>query len=473
MLTGTPYLVFLSVPPPDGLAESGPNLTLSSYNEHNEGIENMTPKNDLRIGLISFYFCLPGVKMLSAYLREQGFTTSIIYVNLERSYDSTYHFSQELKQNLVECCRTFDVIGLSVFTCNFFMAAELTTYLKQAGQPLIVWGGIHPTIAPESCLEYADAVCLGEGEEAFANFLTRFQHGQNYVTTPGFWIRHKGEIVKNVLEPPPADISSFPVPDISYKGHYIRDEQKIVPLDLNRLQKEFSMATMQDQSGHTYTMYQTVFSRGCPHVCTFCCNNKLNSMFGKRRKIIRIRGLDSIFTEIKFVRGLIPNVGFIGIPDDNFLGQSIEFLKTFAARWQEEVKLPFKIDGSVPFISPDRLEPLLEAGLTRIQIGIQTGSDRTNKEVYRRPIKAEHVLQAANILNRYKDRLIPAYDFIFDNPYENFEDRLQTAQLLQKTPRPYALSVFSLTFYPGTELYQHAQQDKYISDPEKQIFQVL
>jgi anaerobic magnesium-protoporphyrin IX monomethyl ester cyclase len=425
----------------------------------------------MHVGLICFDFSLPGIKMLSAYLKQQGFTSSIVYLKPGKMYDSDYRFSPALKENLAETCRKFDVVGVSVFTHNAVVAADLTMFLKERGQPLIVWGGIHATIAPEDCLQYADGVCIGEGEETFTDMLSRIKEGLDHTQTEGFWFKNEsGEILRNPLRNPPEDLDALPLPDVSYEKHYIQKEEELVALDRAGLTEEFSQYRLTGRHGKSVMRYLTVFSRGCPYSCTFCCNNTLNAMFGKHRRVVRTRSVQKMVEEILLVRQLLPDIGFITIQDDNFLAQSREFIREFARRWPEEVGLPFKISGSVVFMTPERLTPLVDAGLMHIEVGVQTGSDRVNKEVYCRPVKAANVLKAAQTLNVYKDRLLPAYDFIFDNPYETFNDRLQTARLIQALPKPYALSTFSLVYFPGTTLYQRALDDQIITDFEKQVF---
>jgi len=41
-----------------------------------------------------------------------------------------------------------------------------------------VWGGPHPTAKPEECLQYADLVCLGEGEESLVDLAESIAAGQ-------------------------------------------------------------------------------------------------------------------------------------------------------------------------------------------------------------------------------------------------------------------------------------------------------
>ena len=168
---------------------------------------------------------------------------------------------------------------------------------------------------------------------------------------------------------------------------------------------------------------------------------------------------------------MIPEIGFISIDDDNFLAQPVDRLEEFASRWSKKIDLPFKVSGSLHFITHNRIRPLVESGLRQIQMGIQSGSDTINRNIYRRKIESGKVLETAYMLNTYKDRLLPVYDFIFDNPYESSRDRLETAKLIQKLPKPYAFQSFSLKFFPGTELYDRALKDRLIKDEIPQLYE--
>ena len=63
-------------------------------------------------------------------------------------------------------------------------------------------------------------------------------------------------------------------------------------------------------------------------------------------------------------------------------------------------------------------------------------------------------------ITQYKERMYPpAYQIIFQNPYETESDLLETIQLLISLPPYYRLEVFHLTFFPGSELANRAKAD--------------
>jgi hypothetical protein len=58
------------------------------------------------------------------------------------------------------------------------------------------------------------------------------------------------------------------------------------------------------------------------------------------------------------------------------------------------------------------------------------------------------------------------YDLIVDNPYETDADSDSTAQLLMKLPQPYLAAIYSLCYFPKTDLTEQALKDRLISEDE-------
>ena len=59
-----------------------------------------------------------------------------------------------------------DVVGFSVLSPYVPVVHKLSSIVKECDSNCVVLvGGIHPTISPDDCLDFADYVCSGEGEE--------------------------------------------------------------------------------------------------------------------------------------------------------------------------------------------------------------------------------------------------------------------------------------------------------------------
>jgi radical SAM superfamily enzyme YgiQ (UPF0313 family) len=109
----------------------------------------------------------------------------------------------------------------------------------------------------------------------------------------------------------------------------------------------------------------------------------------------------------------------------------------------------------------DKMKILKDCGLISVQIGIQTGSEHINRQIYNRQISNEAVLEVAKSLHELG--LAVKYDCIFNNPYETQEDIKQTIRMFLKFPKPFFVQGYNLIFYPGTQITERALSDGKIS----------
>lgn len=126
----------------------------------------------------SHYVTNYGLRCLSSYLNEQGVDAEMLFLKPDESKAGFYSDSvySDFKQAVSDC----DAVGFSVFTNFFDQAARLSAFVKEAfpDKPLF-WGGIHATVSPESSIEHADAVCIGEGEETVLDLAKRIEKGSS------------------------------------------------------------------------------------------------------------------------------------------------------------------------------------------------------------------------------------------------------------------------------------------------------
>ncbi|MDY7037117.1 MAG: radical SAM protein, partial [Thermodesulfobacteriota bacterium] len=110
------------------------------------------------------------------------------------------------------------------------------------------------------------------------------------------------------------------------------------------------------------------------------------------------------------------------------------------------------------------LKMLKDAGLERIEVGIQSGSQRIRKEIFERPVSDKTLIKVANRINQFN--IVPFYDLIVDNPFEADEDKRQSLDFILKLPRPFHLRMFPLTYFPNTKLTKLALSSKLISQDQ-------
>ena len=325
-------------------------------------------------------------------------------------------------------------------------AVILTQKLKSCRpETPVLWGGIHPTIAPETCFDYADFVCVGEGERFIIDFANEMaaRHGQRPGAVRNLACRIDGRTVQNSLYPLISDLSSLPVGEHIPRSSYVLHKKTIFPLDVKAFRK---------YARYAGTTYSIMSSRGCPFSCTYCCNNALAKIYGSRK--IRFRNDASVMAELKAAITLHQFIDCINFQDDCFLSRSEADMEQFCRMYRQEVKIPFVARSIPTFMTDRKLAAMKSAGLAWISLGLQSGSDTVCSEVYNRKSGKQDFLKAARMIKKYD--LAAFYDVILDNPFENDNDRLATIRTLMETPKPFYTQYFSLSLYPGTELRERA-----------------
>lgn len=418
-----------------------------------------------------------GVRMLSAYMREKGHTTTVIFLAgsiglLKEGGDFTYHYPDHVMQQVVDLCRGAGVVGVSFMTNYFDRAIQLTQAVKQAlPQIPVIWGGVHPSCKPAEGLDFADLVCVGEGEETLLDLVTRLEAGGDLTNIPGTWSRRDGQNVENPLRALIHDLDALPLFDFSNEGHYFYNmaQDAITPLTDELFKAALPMLPY---FGSTLKRaFRTMTDRGCPHRCTYCNISNIKAMYDDQRTpFFRRRGVENVIHELEGVIRRFPFVEAFQFFDDTFFARPYQELLEFSAAYKEKIGLPFYVQASPTTLSEKKLIPLLDAGLIYVEMGVQTGSARI-KEMYRRKESNERIVEGTELLHRFRDRMLPPdYHVIIDNPWETPDDTLDTVKLLYQIPKPYGLCISSLVFYPQTELYERALREGLIQDETAEIY---
>jgi len=406
-----------------------------------------------------------GPRILSSLLKQNGFSTQLLFLPTlddlrRRSTQTIYQYSDRILDKLTYLCEDSDLIGISLMTHHYSIAVDLTRRIKHRLSAPIIWGGIHPTVCPEQCLETADLVCVGEAETSLVELAHHFQIGEDISGVPGIWFKENGRIVKNGPGPLARDLDNLPFPDYSFKDHHLLIKDELQPMTMENFRQHLiNFFPSLNRDRRENPAYQVLSARGCPFTCSFCGETPLlEETYG--RHYFRKRSINNLMQELAWAKETFPFIGEICFCDDTFASRSFTDIQEFARQYKEKIGLPFYILVSPANVEKMKFDLLVDAGLTNVGMGIQSGSKRIIELYNRQRVgNMEHSLKAAQILNSYKDRLLPYYDFIVENPYETREDVLDTVRLLIKLPHPYQIRVYALSFFPGTELYKKASAD--------------
>jgi anaerobic magnesium-protoporphyrin IX monomethyl ester cyclase len=389
-----------------------------------------------------------GTRFLSSVLREAGFDTTVIFAQgiagREVAAGEAQVFPDHLHDEIAKLAEGSLFVGISLLTPNYHKARELTEHVKKRINIPVIWGGVHVTVKPEECLQFADLICIGEGEQVIVELAGRLRNNAPYTHIPGLML--PGQPLNDAMTP--VDIIHLPKPDYSFDGsHYL-----VNPWNFS----VFTLDTYTQILGPDYFFAPT---RGCPYQCTYCINNKFKELY-KTGARFRSRDLQSMLNELIWMKQNIPVVHRVIIDDDCFMALKADDLRAFATEYKRQIGLPYVIRGAHPQnITEEKLNVLCVAGLTKLRVGIQTGSDQM-RGLYKRSWETNaKIVAMANLVHTFiRKGLLNfiMYDIIVDTPWETEDDRQKTLDLILSLKPPFGLYCFSMTFYPGIELYDRA-----------------
>jgi len=408
-----------------------------------------------------------GLRSLSQYLMQAGHSVEMIFLN-QSSILYNYEYSKNFYEDLYKIVKDSDLIGISLVSNYLGHAISITQKLKDRFNIPVIWGGIHATATPRKSLDFTDLVCVGEGEACMLSLLETMKNGKDYQDVPNLWYKNDGKIICNETAPVDPNIDDYSIPLYDNSREFIRQADNIVPMDDNIRKQITGVPTnyYSIQEKTTYP-YLTLTSRGCPNSCTYCCNNLFKKIYKGKGTLLRHRSNKSIIDELKTIILQMPFINIIEFFDDDFIYKDEKTISEFTSLYKRDIGLPFRCNFRPESVTYNKLSLLYNAGLISIEMGLQSASPRINK-LFKRHFDESTFLDAVYIINKF-DKIIPHYDIITDNPFENYDDIQQTLRFISRIPQPYIITVFSLTFFPGTQIYEEAQKNKMINNEIKEI----
>lgn len=395
-----------------------------------------------------------GLRTLSACLKKEGHAVQILF--LRKEFWKRYTLSE--MHEMTELSKDSGMIGLCVLTNWFENAVQITERLKRTVQAPVVWGGVHPTLRPEECLDHADIVCVGEAESLIVELARRIEKGQSFRDIHNLCFKDRGKITRNPLQPLCGDLDSIPFPDYDFKDHFILSGGKIRRADLKMMEKCLGGA------------YMLMTTRGCPLHCTYCLNNALQDM-DKSYMFIRKRSSGHVIRELIAAKIKLPFIRRVMCRDDAFFCCTEKEIQEFCEGYKKHIGMPLSVTGLHPAeCDRAKLSMLVDAGLNGLRMGLQSCSERT-LAFYERKVPVEKMIEAVTMIDEFREKIVNIqYDILLDNPWETDDALIETLKVLVKFKAPYDLALFSLTFYPGTELYKRAKWEGLIKDDRRDVY---
>jgi radical SAM superfamily enzyme YgiQ (UPF0313 family) len=279
----------------------------------------------------------------------------------------------------------------------------------------VVVGG--QNVGPEHSLFTAcpdiDDLIMGEGEEAFGQYVGSLMKGQHNINTiPGIWDNQQKHWHENHL-----------TPEFNFKPR-----ADILP------PKKYSIA------GKPAIMLST--SRGCPMGCRFC---SVSRTFGSP---LRLKPVQMIMEEMQnaFDRG----IRAFDIEDDNFTFKRehcVDLLTHISQRFKDKITL-YAMNGlSAEHLDNEIIDLLAKCGMKLINLSIASSSEEQLKILHRNT-SIEHFKKISIYANK-RDMKIMGH-FIAGLPEQSLDEVLDTMKVL--TELPLVLGISPFYYIPGMDM---------------------
>jgi radical SAM superfamily enzyme YgiQ (UPF0313 family) len=382
-----------------------------------------------------------GMRSISSTLREAGHPTTMIFAGRPEA-----PVDEPMIRGIASLVGDSGIIGISSMSVGSRRAKALIAGLRPLGKP-IVWGGMYPTLYPQDCVAHADLVCRGEGEGFMLELVERLEAGRGFADILNGAYLSDGRLVLNDLRPLIPDLDALPFPSFDFEDEYcVTASGSLVP-----------NGAMRDEGSVLFSG-----SRGCDNSCTYCSNSQLKAIYRGHGTYVRKMSISAFIAAAREYRRLFPAARDLYFTDEDFFARSVEDMRALAEAYPSEVGVPFEVMASPRQITDEKVALAAKAGMWRVDVGLESGSERTRTEVFNRYVDDETQLEAARVINRH-ERIVAYYFLILGNPYEEREDLIDGVRLLRKMPRPFFLRAYNLVFLPGTALFRRACADGVIA----------
>lgn len=368
----------------------------------------------------SLHFEYLGVMYISSLLKHHGHRVEMF---IPRGGKGMGHFLKELS--------TFkpDLVGFPCTTGTHQWALKCAETIKHTLSTTTVLGGPHPTYFPEIINEPAvDIICRGEGEYPLLELADKIGRNEDMTGTLSCWFKRNGTIIKNEQKPLIEDLNRLPFPD---RELYITKYPT-----LKKSQKVF------------------IASRGCPFNCTFCFNHQYKKLYQGKGTFVRYRSAENLIREMKEVRDKEKDMRTVYLQDDTLILDKA-WLKEFAERYAREIHLPLICLIRADLTDESTIQTLHAACCKNVFFGIETGSEQLRNTLLKKGITDAQIIHTALLLKKYGIKF-RTYNML-GLPGETMEEAYKTIEINMRIKTDYPWCALFHPF-PGTELGAYAQE---------------
>lgn len=328
-------------------------------------------------------------------------------------------------------------LGITVLTGAPLRDALAVTRAARARFPElpIVWGGWHPSLFPEMCVEEpgVTAAVTGQGEETFREIVGRLATGETLDGVAGcVWSDGSGEVKVNFPRPL-QDINELP-----------RHDYDLIPVEAYFERKE-------------RRQLDYISSQGCRFRCNFCADPAVykRGWYGLAPERM-VSEIGELWRRYRFTD--------LAFQDETYFTYADRVAAVAEGFLQEG--LSFSWFGTMRADQGRRLDEAIFAlckrsGLRTVMIGLEAGSQETIDRI-QKDIRVEDMWATAEKLVRHDIGAIinVIVGFPSESP-ESVQETLRVAQALRAMSSNFELSIFYFKPYPGNPIAERLRREGY------------
>lgn len=325
------------------------------------------------------------------------------------------------QQNMQDRIRGFkpDIVASSCITGSHRYYIEAAEKVKRINPSIkTIFGGPHFTFFPGEILknDYIDAICVGEGDDAWPAWLNAIEAGRTVDDIPNIITRTNASKVL---------VSSSLGLVLSGFGQAVLGQQNISPdsyivsprhLNPRRVNLD-SLPFMDRGLVYDTTEFKNRFkrthmaSRGCPFKCTYCFEHQWNELYksvgtGISARIRQWYSVDRFLDELEYIKKNW-DTRFIKLYDDVMLpfpnDDEIAWHEEFCSKYPKRVGLPFHLLTRCDLVvrlktkGIDVIADWKKAGMASMTMSIESGNAFIRDQVITRDMTGFQIEEAFKI----------------------------------------------------------------------------
>jgi len=310
-----------------------------------------------------------------------------------------------------------------------------------------VMGGVHASMYPREILENChsfDWLILGEGEESMVQLVNTIKNNcYEFDKIDGFAFRKEKDVIINPKKRFIKNLDDIPFPAyglINLEDYYEDTSGWHNPKNLS-----------------INTEVPIISSRSCPNDCNFCAASKIMG------RGWRARSPENVVDEIEFVYNKYSHRHF-SFMDDNFTLSKPRLIEICNDINKRGLNIQFETHNGVSIntLDDEIIDAMVSAGLTRIALPIESGSDYIRNEIMGKNLDREKIFDVIKTLKKYSQVYTRAF-FIIGMPEETHTTLMDTYNLIKEIDVD-RVHLTNIVPFPGTRVFEQAVRDNLLVD---------